>query len=207
MATVRKSKQSRSPQNNKKPTTDFEIVRYVKQRIESRVIGDIERTMKVAKVGAFILISCAIDYLTSFYSNSDASPDQYQEFVEKYFPHQYDPKRLYNSLRCGLVHNYTIKGKHYSLTDGKPQLHFYPQGGKVILNLENFFNDFIEAKDKYFDEVKRSKKLKYQLVQRYRKVGILGIVEMPLRIPTPIPMPVGRPWKLTGINSRGTSVK
>ena len=158
---------------------DKDIINYVKRQIEDWVVGDIHRAIEGgSKVGAFILTACAIDYLASFWSGTASNARKYKAFVADFFDEHYEPEDLYRSLRCGLVHNYTIKGSAYLLVDAKPELHFQKADGVTILNLEDFAEDFRKAKDAYFERLDMDPTLQHNLARRYKRVGILGLIQL-----------------------------
>lgn len=64
---------------------------------------------------------------------------------------EYDSKGLYDSLRNGLVHMFTIKGVKYALTHNHSDLHLKSDGnGQIILNASDFRDDLTVAKQHYF---------------------------------------------------------
>jgi hypothetical protein len=86
----------------------------VKTKYETWVLGSIKVTYDATKDGAkestplaaFILVSCAIDFLagfmcgiTSFRPGRGESTANYKAFVKKYLP-QYDPEDVYSNIRC-----------------------------------------------------------------------------------------------------------
>ena len=128
----------------------------------------------------FILMSCAIDYLASFWYGDDTKGhvgEAYKGFVTKYFPSSYDANALYESLRNGLVHLFTIKGQTYRLIHAHPELHMMADksSGQLILNAENFQADLVAAKDCYFDEVETRSDLLDKVIQRYERDGFLEL--------------------------------
>lgn len=141
--------------------------------LEVMAYGDILRASKCeCRVGAFILISCFIDYLAGFRSGKRAIKDDYLGFIEKYFPKEYDPRKIYEDLRCGLVHNYT-EGGSYSLTYGHPDLHLKPDGERVYLNLENLIRDTEKAMKQFLAEMNALPSLRKKALQRYSNGGLL----------------------------------
>ena len=74
----------------------------------------------------FIMMACAIDYLAGFWwgeTTEGSVKKAYVGFIDRYFPSgRYDPDGLYDSLRNGLVHMFTIKDKKYALTHNRPDL-------------------------------------------------------------------------------------
>jgi hypothetical protein len=132
---------------------------------------------------AFILMSCSIDYLASFWWGDDTKREvgiAYIGFVNNYFPENvYDSQELYKSLRNGLVHLFTIKGGTYALKHNRPDLHLQKaKNGQLILNSENFYQDLLIAKERYFTEVQSNDKLLDKAWQRYERDGFLDLLEI-----------------------------
>lgn len=146
------------------------------------VLGPIDRLVpsQDALVG-FILMACAIDYLAGFWWGKDTKGKvqlAYTGFIDEYFPKgRYDAKGLFDSLRNGLVHMFTIKNKKYALTHNKPGIHLKNDtAGRIILNAADFRNDLVTAKDKYFDEVETNPDLLDKLSDRLNRDGFLGVI-------------------------------
>lgn len=145
--------------------------------------GPIERLVRKEPLIGFIFMSCIIDYLAGFYwgkSTLNNVRKAYTEFIGKYFPKdRYDAKGLYKSLRNGLVHSFTIKNKTYALTNKKPEFHLKEaESGHIVLNAEDFRDDLIAAKDKYFNDVESSPDLLNKVIERYNRDGFLGPKEL-----------------------------
>jgi len=144
------------------------------------VISDIERASikGEAKTAGFILISCAIDFLATLHKGTKSNGKVYSQFIDAFFEDKdvYKGRELYDCLRCGLVHNYTIHDSKYILTHGHPDRHGELDGGKIILNLENFFDDLVKAKQRYLARLKASKDLQENVKRQVSKVGVLGLV-------------------------------
>lgn len=87
-------------------------------------------------------------------------------------------KDVYKSLRCGLVHNFTIKGGRYILVSREPENHLKTRqflGETMIcLNLEDFLEDFIKLKNEYFAKVRQSVENKSQnFLEKFSNIGFL----------------------------------
>jgi len=135
-----------------------------------------------AKMGAFILASCFIDYLTCLFFNEDSTKRNYKEFV-KIFLDTYDPENLYGDLRCKVVHNYS-EGGSYIFTDNQGQLHLKrARDGRIILNLEDFIKDIETAMYKYFALLESDSACLDRAINRIKKVGILGVGPVQLKSP------------------------
>jgi hypothetical protein len=74
-------------------------------------------------IAAFILISCFIDQMAAYAYNTQigqAGPN-YRRFIVEYFQN-YDPLKLWENLRCALVHNYTISPNFALSSEPHPDL-------------------------------------------------------------------------------------
>jgi len=153
----------------------------VRRKYETWILGSIKQTYEATKnlegdstpLAAFILVSCAIDFLagfmcgiTSFQPGRGESSRNYKAFVTKYLP-QYDADDVYSNIRCRLAHNYTIGG-NVGLTHLQPQLHD-PKGnrGQKVINFEDFLSDFQAAADRYFDDLSSDDGLKTAFRNRF----------------------------------------
>lgn len=140
------------------------------------VFGPIDRLLSTEDaLIAFIVMACAIDYLAGFWKGKETTRSIYKSFIDEYFPTgRYDSKGLYGSLRNGLVHMFTIKGKKYALTHGHPELHLKTDSnGQVVLNAADFRNDLVGAKERYFNDVEANSRLLQKVVKRYNDYGLL----------------------------------
>ncbi len=133
----------------------------------------------------FVWLACAIDWLAGFWYGKPTNNrvrEAYTGFIKLYFPpHQYDADGLYDSLRNGLVHMYTIKYGRYALTHQHPEMHLRPnQEGYQLLNLEDFFQDVVLAKNNYFDAVEADVELLEWAIERIARDGFLKLVPVNL---------------------------
>src|SRR5258706_8033371 len=73
-------------------------------------------------MAGFIVAVCSIDWMSSFYYGEESNGELYMKFVKKFLP-QYRAAPLYHNLRCGLVHNFTDRGRgtSYDLREDRPQ--------------------------------------------------------------------------------------
>jgi hypothetical protein len=127
----------------------------------------------------FILMACAIDYLAGFWwgkKTTNSVRAAYTGFVDAYFPKgRYDAQGLYDSLRNGLVHMFTIKNKKYALTHNRGDMHLKSDSaGQIILNAADFRDDLVKARDRYFDQVEITPDLLDNLWERYSRDGFLA---------------------------------
>jgi len=162
----------------------------VRRLYKGWVLGSIKQTYEATKdatngsspLAAFILTSCAIDFLAGFYCGIESytrqSSKNYKSFVTEYMP-QYHPDDVYIHVRCMLAHNYTIGGQLY-LTHNNRDIH-RPRGhpGTKIINFENFLEDFEAGAEAYFKALDSSAKLR----KNFEKRVSLGLVDTgPLRL-------------------------
>lgn len=127
----------------------------------------------------FIFMSSVIDYLAGFWWGEDTKGhvnDAYTGFVNQYFPvGKYDAYDLYDSLRNGLVHMFTIKGKRYALIHNRPDLHLkMDNNNQTILNAGDFAQDLYQATLNYFADVEIDAELFKKFMKRYKRNGFLG---------------------------------
>ena len=124
----------------------------------------------------FIIISCGIDLLAGYWKGGETKGRDYKDFLKQDidFPKKYEPEGIYNSLRCGLVHNFTIHGGIYALTWGHPEYHLKrTQTGQQFINLEDFYQDFRKLMENLFDQIKTDASLQKKFIKRHKKLGIL----------------------------------
>lgn len=154
--------------------------KFFRPRFDALVFEPINRLVysRDALIG-FIFMACVIDYLSGFWwgeSTKNNVKNSYTGFVSKYFPkNKYDEEGLYDSLRNGLVHMFTIKNKKYALTHNNPHLHLTVKSNQLILNAGDFFEDLKTAKEKYFNEVESTSNLLDKFVDRYTREGFLDV--------------------------------
>ena len=155
--------------------------RYFKPHFFEWIFGPIDRLVcsQDALIG-FIFMSCVIDYLSGFWYGGDTTGKNkrtYIGFIKTYFPAgKYDPTGLYDSLRNGLVHMFTIKDKKYALTHNNPGLHMKTDTNcQIVLNAGDFRNDLYDATIKYFEDVENNPELMDKLIVRYGEFGFLAL--------------------------------
>ena len=132
----------------------------------------------------FVFMSCCIDYLSGFWWGESRDigmvRQAYVGFIKEYFRPRglYDAKGIYDSLRNGLVHQFTIKNKMYELTFDEPQRHLtVSNNGLIVLNACSFRNDLIDAANRYFNEVERKQQLLDKAFQRYDREGFIDWID------------------------------
>ena len=157
---------------------------YFRPHFDEWVIGPINRLVHTQDpLIGFILMACAIDYLAGFWWGKNTKgqvEDAYTGFVNEYFPKgRYDAGGLYDSLRNGLVHMFTIKNKKYALTHNNPSFHLkIDRNGQTILNAGDFRDDLLVAKECYFDDVEAKPGLLDRVLDRYNRDGFLDLSQL-----------------------------
>ena len=132
----------------------------------------------------FVFMSYSIDYLSGFWWGENRelgmSRQAYVGFINEYFRPRglYNAKGLYDSLRNGLVHLFTIKNKMYELTIDEPDKHLtVSHNNYIIINASNFRNDLINAANLYFDEVEKDPHLLDKAFERYERDGFVRWID------------------------------
>ena len=130
-----------------------DIISYIKNVLYNSAFLDIKKASSGnARMGAFILASCFIDYMAGFVCGRKATGKDYKDFVSHYLPPMYNRSKLYKDLRCELVHNYS-EGGSYWFKDNNPELHGKVIDGRTIVNLENFIGDLENAFNKLMEDI------------------------------------------------------
>jgi len=165
----------------KRTMTPIDLVEH---NFDKWIFGGIEALAESEGVClTFVIIACAIDYLAGFNYGGDTTrhtKEAYTDFLKEYgwFIKKYNPEDVYDSLRCGLVHNFTIHEGKFSLTHKHPELHLKTHKGQIILNFEDFYGDFKRLKEEYFKKVNDSKSGKTaDFMKRYETLGFLATEE------------------------------
>ena len=165
--------------------TEKELVIILDDYLLGWAFRDINRASEgQAKLGAFILGACFIDAMAGFYkgiTKEEAkrnSGRRFKEFVEKYLP-EYYPERIWEDLRCGLVHSYA-EGGTYEFTHSNNQFHFKKSSrGQTILNLEDFLNDLRRAYGTLREDILTNKDASFDRAKiRYESMGLMGSVSI-----------------------------
>lgn len=134
-----------------------------------------------AKLAGFILGACFIDAMAGFYAGIDRNEsrkgvgERFKQFVKKYLK-KYDEEKLWEDLRCGLVHSYA-SGDTYVFTDAnKAGFHFNKTPkGRIILNLEDFCADLREAYKNFRNDILTDNDIFLKTKKRYESMGLMGL--------------------------------
>ena len=166
--------------------TQTDIVHQVEAVFDRIIIRGIARVSSgEGYVLSFLLMACAIDYLAGFNAGRAAKKKDYIRFLNEYewLVEKYNPEDFYQSLRCGLVHNFMTNYGKFCFSSGVPEKHRVieeSEGRKMInLNFENFFEDFRRLKQEFFAKVRESEGNKRaSFLKRFNEVGFLMPVDI-----------------------------
>jgi hypothetical protein len=144
---------------------------------DDAMLREIMITLEVGLERApYILISCAIDFLVTFWAGANSTSKRYRDFVNAFFV-GYDGDKLYTELRCRMVHNYTV-GDSTIICWDEPDIHgCTTREGETVLNVEQFFLDFVQAKEKYFAALRDSPQLLANHISRFYDIGVLSSID------------------------------
>jgi hypothetical protein len=166
---------------NQKPTKE-QLVALLDQYIFGWAYKDIERASVKgeAKLAGFILGACFIDTLAGFYfginrsMSKNNSGKRFTTFVKKYLK-RYNAEKLWEDLRCGLVHSYAEGGTYVFTDANKAGYHFNKiKDGRILLNLEDFCADLREAYRLYRNDILINDKI-YAKALRRLDMGIMAL--------------------------------
>ncbi len=146
--------------------------------------GDIERASIAgeAKLAGFILGACFIDAMAGFFAGLEkgsvkgGSRARFINFTEKYLPN-YNSEKLWEDLRCGLVHSYA-EGGTYVFTDANKAGHHFEAtpNGKIMLNLEDFACNLRMAYHGLRKDILNNDIVFCNAKRRYLSMGLMGRV-------------------------------
>lgn len=166
--------------------TKEQLVHILDQSLFEWEYKDIEKASVYgeAKLAGFILGCCFIDAMAGFYSGVDEkaakinSGKRFCDFVGEYLE-KYDKNKLWEDLRCGLVHSYAEGGTYVFTDNNEMGSHFdRTPKGKIILNLEDFCADLKEAYGNFRNDILSKDSLFLNARQRYESMGLMGLVSI-----------------------------
>lgn len=129
---------------------------------------NIENKNESKPIAAFILCSCLIDQLAAYTYNHGTRENakHYKKFIQEYLP-SYKPLRLYNDLRCLLVHNYSIS-EYLAISTEDP---FPESDGNSIsathITATGLYNDLVKAFKKFTKELRSNTTTRTNALARY----------------------------------------
>ena len=162
-----------------------ELVKILDKYLFEWEYKDIERASIVggAKLAGFILGACFIDAMAGFYAginkgeSNKKSGLRFKTFVRRYLK-KYDSQKLWEDLRCGLVHMYAEGGSYVFTDANKAGYHFNKiADGRTLLNLEDFCADLREAYRLYRNDILTDNEI-YLKAKRRLRVGIMALTNI-----------------------------
>lgn len=160
-----------------------------KEVIANCIGHDIHACLKHdAPTGAVLLTYCAIDamsFLSMPLGQEEVSRRDFIEWCEKYMktdpsqPYQYRGIDLYGA-RCGIAHNYGVESR--LSREGACKIFAYQWGSlkhsynadinpdMVVLGIELFVRDFLDAVDRFLSDVEENSELKERVDIRLPKL-------------------------------------
>jgi len=129
--------------------------------------------------GAFLSFICSLtatEALGGFVSPTLGNGPRFKEFVRRYFGNSYQAQadQLWK-LRNAAVHGFSAGP--YKLTHHNSHLHLTTDGGRTVLNAEDFFAILVIAAERYFSEVRRDNALQAAFLARANdpETGVLVV--------------------------------
>jgi hypothetical protein len=116
---------------------------------------------EIKPIAIFILCSCFIDHMAQlrFFKKGLGMGERYRKFVGHYLGSHYQPRKLYDSLRSRLVHNYSVRGRYYlDWNDETRHLKAFVDSegrSRVWLNLNVFISDLEVAFASFTKDLKQ----------------------------------------------------
>lgn len=136
------------------------LAENILNRFETSVLTPLKRDVADpgrSRPAVFILLSVALDNLASIRYLAEI-PDRergcvgkrYRRFIETYLPSAYKPHAdlLYKGFRCGLVHEFQLKGIEILDDDAREKHLKNREGGAIGLHAEEFLAGLLAAFEK-----------------------------------------------------------
>jgi hypothetical protein len=144
----------------------IEQINYVRANFARIYLGGIPSVLN--DDGAFLSFICcltAVEALGGFLSPALGNGPRFKGFVRQYFPDPY-PSQADDlwKLRNAAVHDFSPGP--YKLTHHNGHLHLSTDGGRTVLNAEDFYATLVLAAQRYFDDLRGDANLQAAFLQR-----------------------------------------
>lgn len=133
-------------------------------------------------VSATILICCAIDLLSKYYSGDveqNGNKKRFIQFFEEYFSHYQKHEDFYKFVRCGLVHSFNLDRKYILLNSNamwakKLNMKISPKHKMSIINPWQLRTDLRKAWKQFTEDLKKDKALRVKIRKVYKQYPLEG---------------------------------
>jgi hypothetical protein len=168
---------------------DVTTLERIREALLVEAFEGVERTADVYAFGAFQLLGALLDTASCLASRRGSRADRFVRFVRTYLPEGYHhgglPKRLYDDLRCGPLHNYSTIG--LLLMDRQDEtLHLTQQRGRTIIHLQTLLADVKCALADWWRDVETSPEKRTAVLadQQAHPIVWVETIEVGLPLPT-----------------------
>ena len=150
---------------------------------EKFVVQDLQKSLNAGvEVGTIILTVVGIECLSGYFEGEPANDKTFKSFINEFMPNYSNhAEAIYKCIRNGLAHDYIIKecdGKSFLFTRSRGERHLIPVANKpgwYYLNREDFASDFLQAQEKFFEEVSQNQKLYNKVLKRLNDRSFLDV--------------------------------
>jgi len=147
-------------------TQDFAYI-FFKERIFGFMYNDIRRAIDLAKANFLVALGLSVyteiigGLVTGKLKDPRWSKKNYKAFLQYLGPHYVSLDNqidLYNRVRCGLVHEYFVKGRFMiavkSTNKNLPGIFYDPSLDHITIYIEHYFRDFKAGVQNYYGVLK-----------------------------------------------------
>jgi hypothetical protein len=137
----------------------------------------IDKIVQINGVGLslFILTSCLIDTLSFYTTDKEKNGERYKAFILKYlsksnanYSDKQVVKRIYESVRCSIVHSFTINSG-VVLGESMPSMHLTTDfHGNLLIDLDSFYSDIKKSIAKVYKDLDNDVQLQKIFNKRYQ---------------------------------------
>lgn len=125
---------------------------------------------------SFICVFTAAESLAGFYEPDKGNGARFKAFVKEYFPSPLsDQAEALWTFRNAAVHDFSTG--EFKLVHHRQQLHLTRDGGRIVLNAEDFYAALVAATRGYFAALEESAELRAAFARRIGKAnrGVLAV--------------------------------